>query len=55
MKQNRLMHDNAGTVEGGAGYYLVVLGQYLARLVGTWWYWVSVTWSCLVLSGTGLV
>ena len=36
MKQNWLIHDNTGSVEGGAGYYLVVLGQYGAVLVGTW-------------------
>ena len=24
-------------------------------LVGTWWYWVSIIWYCLVLSGTGLL
>ena len=39
----------------GTGWYLVVLGQYGAALVGTWWYWVSITWKCLVLSGTGLI
>ena len=33
----------------------MVLGQYGAALVGTWWYLVSVTWYCLVLSETGLV
>ena len=34
---------------------VVVLGQYRAVLFGTWWYWVSITWYCLVLSDTGLV
>ena len=34
--------------------YVVVLGQYRAVLFGTWWYWVSITWYCLLLSGTGL-
>ena len=33
----------------------MVLGQYDAVLVGTWWYWVSMTWYCLILDGTGLV
>ena len=33
----------------------MVLGQYRAVLVGTWSYWVSITWCCLVLSGTGLI
>ena len=27
MKQNWLIHDNNGTVEGSAGKYLVVLGS----------------------------
>ena len=30
-----------------AGWYLVVLGQYKAVLVGIWWYWVSMNWYCL--------
>ena len=34
---------------------MVILGQYGAVLVGTWWYWVSITWYCLELSGTGLI
>ena len=55
MKRNWLIHDNTGSVEGGTGYYLVVLVQYGALLVGSWWYWVGKTWYCLVLSGTGLV
>ena len=32
MKQNWLIHDNTGPVDGGAGSYLVVLGQYGAVL-----------------------
>ena len=35
--------------------YMMVLGQYGAVLVGTWWYWVSITWYCLELSGRGLI
>ena len=31
-----------GTSWNWYGKYLVVLGQYGAALVGTWWYWVSV-------------
>ena len=34
---------DTGSVEGSSGQYLVVLGQYGAVLVGTWWYWVSIT------------
>ena len=30
-----------GSVEGSTGQYLLMLGQYEAVLVGTWWYWVS--------------
>ena len=32
--------------------YVVVLGQYGAVLVGTWWYWVSMGRYWLVLGGT---
>ena len=55
MKRNCLIHHihNTGSVEGSSGQYLVVLGQYGVVLVGTWWYWVSVTWYCLGLNGTG--
>ena len=41
MEQNWFIHDGTGC--DGA-----VMG-------GTWWYWVSITWYCLELSGTGLV
>ena len=34
---------------------LMVLGQYEAVLVGTWWYWVSRRRYWLVLDGTGSV
>ena len=41
---------------------MVVLGQYGAVLVGTWWYWVSIVWYwvsmgqyCLLLGGTETV
>ena len=46
-----LIYDGTGSVEGGSGWYLVVLGQqkavlvntgqYRGELVGTWWYRVS--------------
>ena len=55
MKQNCLIHDNTGSVEGGAGLYLVVLGQYGAILGRTWWYWISTGRYRLVLGGTGSV
>ena len=47
--------DRIESVEGTTGLYLVVLGQYGAVLVGTWWYWVCITWYCLLFSGTELV
>ena len=62
-----LVLNGTGSVEGGTGWYWVVLGhyrvvlvdtllgQYRAVLVGTWWYWVSVTWYYRILSGIGLV
>ena len=35
--------------------YMMVLDQYGAVLPGAWWFWVSITWYCLELSGTGLM
>ena len=52
MKRYWLIYDGTGSVEGGTGWYLVVLGQWEAVLVGTWWYWVSRRWYWLVLGGT---
>ena len=40
MEQYWLIYDGTGSVEGGTGGYLVVLGQWEAAMVGTWWYWV---------------
>ena len=42
-----------GSVLGGSGWYLVVQGQYGVVQVGTWWFWVSITQYCLVLSCIG--
>ena len=39
------------TVEGGTGWYLMVLGQYEAVLVGTWWYWVTMEQYWLIYDG----
>ena len=44
-----MIHNGSGSVEGSAGRYFGVLGQYGAVVVGTWWYLVSITWYCLVL------
>ena len=45
--------DNTGSVECSTGCYLVVLGQYGAVLVGTWWYWVIIERNWLIQDGTG--
>ena len=50
-----LIHVGTGSVEGGTGWYLVVLVQHGAVLIGTWWYWVSIGRYWLVLGGTGSV
>ena len=39
-----MIYDSTGSLQGSLGWYLVVLGQYEAILVVTWWYWVSITW-----------
>ena len=36
-----MIYDGTGSVEGGVGWYMVVLSQYGAVLVGFLWYWVS--------------
>ena len=43
-----MVYDGTGSLEGGTGWYLVVVGQYGAVLVRTWWYWVSMEWNWLV-------
>ena len=43
-----MAYDGTGSVEGDTGWYLVVLDEYVAVLVGTWWYW-------LIYDGTGSV
>ena len=40
--QDRVVLVGTWSVEGGTGWFLVILGQYGAVLVGTWWYWVSI-------------
>ena len=41
--------DGTGSVEGGTGWYLVVLGQYNLVLLGIKWNWVSVGLLCLYI------
>ena len=36
MEQNWLKHDSSVSVLGGTGWFVVVMGQYGAVLVGTW-------------------
>ena len=38
-----------GTVQGGAGWYLVVLGQCNLVLLGIKWYWAGMRLLCLYL------
>ena len=32
---------------------MMVLGQYRAVMVDTWWFWVSIVWYWLIYDGTG--
>ena len=50
-----LIYDDTGSVDGGNGWYLAVLGQHGVVLIGTWWYWVSMEWYWLIYNGTGSV
>ena len=36
LSQGTLVYDGTGPIQGGTGWYLVVLGLYGALLVGTW-------------------
>ena len=42
-----------GSVGGGTGWYLVILGQYRSVLIDTWWYWVNMERYWLIYDGTG--
>ena len=44
-----LVLDGTGSVEGGTGWYLAVLGHYKVVLVATLRYWVSI--GCCVSTG----
>ena len=48
-----LVYDGTGSVQGGTGRYLAVLGQYGAVLLGTWWCWVSLERNLLIHDDTG--
>ena len=60
-----MIQNGTGSVEGCAGWYLVVLGQYRAVMVdsmllgqyravlaGSWRFWVSIGWYWLIYDGT---
>ena len=47
--------SGTGSVKGGTGWYLMVLGQQRAVLIDTEWYWVSKGRYWLVVGGTGSV
>ena len=42
-----MIYDGTESVEGGTGWYLVVLGQYNLVLLGFKWYWVGIGLLCL--------
>ena len=50
-----MIYDGTGSIEGGTDWYLVVLGQYGAELVYTWWYWDSIGRNWLIRDVTGSV
>ena len=49
------IYDGTGSVEGGVSWYIGVLSQYGAVLVGILWYWVSTGRYCLVHGDVGSV
>ena len=50
-----MIYDGNVSVGGGTGWYLVVLGQFGAIIVDTWWHWVSIGRYWLVLGDIGSV
>ena len=44
-----------GSIEGGTGQYMMVLGQYRSVLVDTLWHWVSMEQYWFIYDGTGSV
>ena len=44
-----MIYDGTESVEGGTGWYLVVLGQYNLVLLGIKWYWISIGFLCLYI------
>ena len=50
-----MIYDGAVSVQGGTGWYSMVLGQWKVVLDGTWWNWVSMERYWLIHDGTGSV
>ena len=50
-----MIYDGAVSVQGGTGWYSMILGQWKAVVVGTWWYLVIIGWYWLKHYGTGSV
>ena len=48
-----MIYDGTGSVWGGTGWYLVVLGQYRAVRVDILCYWVSMKRNWLIHDNTG--
>ena len=50
-----MIYDGAVSVQGGTGWYSMILGQWKAVVFGTWWYLVIIGWYWLKHYGTGSV
>ena len=46
---------DTGSIEGGTGQYMMVLGQYRSVLVDTLWHWVRMERYWFIYVGTGSV
>ena len=55
MERYWLINDGTWSVEGGTGWYFVVLGQYRSVLIDTWWYCFNMEQYWLIYNGTGSV
>ena len=55
MKRYWLIYDGTGSVEGGTGWYLVVLGQCNLVLLDIKWNWVSMKQNWLIHDNTASV
>ena len=53
MERNWLINDGTGSVGGGTGWHLVVLGQYRSVLIDTWLDWLIYDCTGPVEGGTG--